>query len=258
MKEALKLCIAELSEARGEVDEVMHNCAAALAGTEKGAGRVAEYRRQLARIDAAVAAAEAAMAQPDPEPVARRHGGAVLFRLRGFTVPLYAGSALAQSAHPLELPTPEMLRAAQLQSAIGAEICANWAGAYDALTELWQAMEAAAPTQSTELAAVAAERDQLRVEVDRLNSTPPDQREDLHCVVSAVTAERDRLRARVAELEAAAQPPAAARAPLNREQVNQIMRDAGYSPAPAQARADFINGLRWGERAHGIKAHPTP
>ena len=68
MKEALKLCIAELSEARGEVEEVMHNCAAALAGTEMGNRYVAQYRQQLARIDAAVAAAEAALAQPDPEP----------------------------------------------------------------------------------------------------------------------------------------------------------------------------------------------
>lgn len=168
MKEALKMCVAELRKARGEVEEVMHNCAAALAGTEKGAGRVAEYRRQLARIDAAVAAAEAAMAQPDPEPVARRHGGAVLFRLRGFTVPLYAGSALAQSAHPLELPTPEMLRAAQLHSAVGSEICANWSSAYDAITELWRVMAATAPTQSAEMAAVTAERDQLRAEVERL------------------------------------------------------------------------------------------
>lgn len=274
MKEALKLCAAELREARGEVEEVMHNCAAALADTEKGALHVAEYRRQLARIDAAVAAAEAAMAQTEPEPVAWQHRRQRCNddgELIGYSDweeghglgnwpkrALYAGSAPTQSAHPLELPTPEMLRAAQLQSAIGAEICANWAGAYDALTELWQAMEAAAPTQSTELAAVAAERDQLRVEVDRLNSTPPDQREDLHCVVSDLTRECNQLRARVAELEAAAQPPAAARAPLNREQVNRIMRDAGYPPAPAQARADFINGLRWGERAHGIKAHPTP
>jgi len=63
MKYALKLCVAELREARGEVDEVMHNCAAALAGTEKGARRVAEYRRQLVRIDAVIAAAETAMEQ---------------------------------------------------------------------------------------------------------------------------------------------------------------------------------------------------
>ena len=69
MREALKLCVEELRDARCEVEEVMHNCAAALAGTEKGARRVAEYRRQLARIDAAVAAAEAALALPEPEPV---------------------------------------------------------------------------------------------------------------------------------------------------------------------------------------------
>jgi len=119
MKEALKLCVAELSEARGEVEEVMHNCAAALAGTEKGGRYVAQYRQQLARIDAAIAAAEAAMAQPEPEPVAwstgiswrmpAHHQSEQIVKLtrcrqaeHGFVVPLYAGSALAQSliAHP--------------------------------------------------------------------------------------------------------------------------------------------------------------
>ena len=116
MKEALKLCVAELREARGDVEGIMHECADVLETR-----RVEAYQQQLARIDAAVAAAEAATAQPEPEPVAwmhedgesgivlaaememaRRHGGATLFRLRGFTVPLYAGSALAQSltAHP--------------------------------------------------------------------------------------------------------------------------------------------------------------
>jgi len=113
MKEALKLCVAELREARGEVEEVMHNCAAALAGTEMGKRYAAQYRRQLARIDAAVTAAEAALARPErvawmhedgrvvpaaTMATARKDGGATLSSLRGYTIPLYAGCATAASS----------------------------------------------------------------------------------------------------------------------------------------------------------------
>lgn len=42
------------------------------------------------------------------------------------------------------------------------------------------------------------------------------------------------------------------REPLTRKEVTSILTDAGYGRAPAQHRADFINGLRHGERAHGI------
>ena len=275
MKEALKLCAAELREARGEVEEVMHNCAAALAGTEKGASRVAEYRRQLARIDAVIAAAESTLAQPDPEPVAWQHrrprcdddgmliGYSDWEDGRGLgnwpSRALYAGSAPAQAASPFA-PCGRSAGTCGISSqTCGRDGCEADVVPADKLTKS-QPLDWSAPVVAgtEQLAAATAERDRLRAEVERLRSTPPDQREDLHCVVSDLTRECDQLRARVAEPEAAAQPPAAARAPLNREQVNQIMRDAGYSPAPAQARADFINGLRWGERAHGIKAHPTP
>jgi hypothetical protein len=73
MREALKLCATELREAAFEVDEAMQNCMISLAGTEKGKRRVAAYQQQLAMIAAALAAADAAMAQPEPEAVARVH-----------------------------------------------------------------------------------------------------------------------------------------------------------------------------------------
>lgn len=42
--------------------------------------------------------------------------------------------------------------------------------------------------------------------------------------------------------------------PLTSEQTKALMRQAGYDKAHAQAKADFINGLRHGERARGIGA----
>jgi hypothetical protein len=49
-------------------------------------------------------------------------------------------------------------------------------------------------------------------------------------------------------------PPAAqpAPVPLARERVKEICAEAGYDTANVQARADFINGIRHGEAAHGI------
>lgn len=41
--------------------------------------------------------------------------------------------------------------------------------------------------------------------------------------------------------------------PLTREQVKGLMTEAGYDTASPQERADFINGIRHGEAAHGIK-----
>lgn len=43
------------------------------------------------------------------------------------------------------------------------------------------------------------------------------------------------------------------RKPLTRERVKEMMAEAGYDNATAQERADFINGLRHCEIAHGIK-----
>ena len=53
-------------------------------------------------------------------------------------------------AHPLPAQavpevTPEMLRAAQLNSELGAYACSNWSGAYDCITELFNVMLSAAP-----------------------------------------------------------------------------------------------------------------
>ncbi len=48
-------------------------------------------------------------------------------------------------------------------------------------------------------------------------------------------------------------PPAAQLAvPLTREQVRDLCKSAGYNMTSMQARADFINGIRHGEAAHGI------
>ena len=44
----------------------------------------------------------------------------------------------------------------------------------------------------------------------------------------------------------------AKRVPMTREAVKVMMDDSGYTNAPAQARADFINGIRHAERHHGI------
>lgn len=46
--------------------------------------------------------------------------------------------------------------------------------------------------------------------------------------------------------------PAAARVPLTRDVVVEMLREAGYFGELSQRSADFVNGLRHGERAHGI------
>ena len=43
-----------------------------------------------------------------------------------------------------------------------------------------------------------------------------------------------------------------ARKPLPPARVDELMAEAGYLGASAESRADFINGLRHGEDAHGI------
>jgi hypothetical protein len=43
-----------------------------------------------------------------------------------------------------------------------------------------------------------------------------------------------------------------ARKPLPPARVDELMAEAGYLRASAESRADFINGLRHGEVAHGI------
>lgn len=43
-----------------------------------------------------------------------------------------------------------------------------------------------------------------------------------------------------------------ARKPLPPECVDELMAEAGYLSASAESRADFINGIRRGEDAHGI------
>ena len=42
--------------------------------------------------------------------------------------------------------------------------------------------------------------------------------------------------------------------PMTPEQMRAILTEAGYDDANVQARADFINGARYGERHHGITA----
>ena len=44
-----------------------------------------------------------------------------------------------------------------------------------------------------------------------------------------------------------------AREPLTREQVKALTKETGYDTASRQERADFINGIRHAEAAHGIK-----
>ena len=53
-------------------------------------------------------------------------------------------------------PTPEMLKVAQTETELGAYVCANWAGAYDCISELWRAMwdkAAASPPAGAEVVA---------------------------------------------------------------------------------------------------------
>lgn len=52
--------------------------------------------------------------------------------------------------------------------------------------------------------------------------------------------------------QALAEPEQPARVPLTREQVNELLCSAGYTEP--QERADFINGVRHCEAAHGITA----
>lgn len=73
-----------------------------------------------------------------------------------------------------------------------------------------------------------------------------------------LTMEQDHwLSRRVKELDFSSTPqPTQAQAgavPLTRERVKAILTECGYDGASAQHRADFINGLRHGESAHGIK-----
>ena len=56
---------------------------------------------------------------------------------------------------------------------------------------------------------------------------------------------------RIAELEAQQ-----ALKPLTPVQVKEILKEAGYENSPEQEKADFINGIRHGEIAHGITAAP--
>ncbi len=49
-----------------------------------------------------------------------------------------------------------------------------------------------------------------------------------------------------------------ARKPLTSEQVKALKGDYGYSLAPVHAQADFINGIRCGEKAHGIGLEVKP
>lgn len=53
--------------------------------------------------------------------------------------------------------TPEMLHAAQTKSEIGAFVTANWVGAYDTLTQLYQVMHAAQPAEQSQAEKVEAQ-----------------------------------------------------------------------------------------------------
>lgn len=55
------------------------------------------------------------------------------------------------------------------------------------------------------------------------------------------------------ELAALSPQPAQPSKPLTREQVREICEVSGYDKATMQERADFINGIRHAEAAHGIK-----
>ena len=131
MREALKMVADALREARCEVEEVMHNCAAALAGTARGDSRVEAYRQQLARIDAALVAAEATLAQP--EPVAWQH------------------------RRPRCNDDGELIGYGDWEEGRGLGSWPNRA-----------LYTSSAPTQSAELAAATAKRDHLRAEIERL------------------------------------------------------------------------------------------
>lgn len=66
------------------------------------------------------------------------------------------------------------------------------------------------------------------------------------CVLSDV-------RCKIRDTPPAAQP---APVPLTKEQVRDLCKSAGYGMTSMQARADFINGIRHAEAAHGIAAAP--
>ncbi|MBU0890768.1 MAG: hypothetical protein KKH21_07740 [Gammaproteobacteria bacterium] len=82
---------------------------------------------------------------------------------------------------------------------------------------------------------------------------------DVALVVNGDFANLDQKKAYAARLcawiNAATLQPTQAQAgavPLTRDQVKAILVESGYDGAAAQHRADFINGLRHGEAAHGI------
>ena len=111
------------------------------------------------------------------------------------------------------------------------------------------------------LAAMTAERDLLLSEVDRLRSTPPEQREDLHCVVSDLASQGAQLRAEVERLQSALDDARAGegvaqmavqRQPLTDEQIWIAVECGRVSGIGFPSKAIAVD--RAIERAHGINA----
>ena len=228
MKEALKLCVVELREARGEVEEVMHNCAAALAGTVKGDQRGEEYLRQLARIDAAIAAAEAALAQPsnDQLPMITIDRWMLRDALDGNVV------AMADAADTLRA----MLDSAPAQSAGPFSPCGRGAG-------------------TCGISSQTCGRDGCEADVVPADRLPKSQTLDWSAPVvagteqlAAVTAERDQLRAEVERLRAQ-------HVPLTDDRVRQLWLSACSDVTYCLTSTAFARLL---EREHGITDCPTP
>lgn len=89
---------------------------------------------------------------------------------------------------------------------------------------------------------------------------------DASVELSRLQAEKERLLAQIHSMEMQALDLASensilkraetdeleARKPLPPARVDELMAEAGYLGASAESRADFINGIRHGEVAHGI------
>jgi hypothetical protein len=83
--------------------------------------------------------------------------------------------------------TPEMLRAAQLKSELGGYVCSNWAGAYAAITDLFNVMMSAVPQASAEQKDKIFKIGQLAATLDCMDMDEAWARQGIFDIVTELT-----------------------------------------------------------------------
>ena len=122
--------------------------------------------------------------------------------------------------------------------------CADFATSLRSASSVAMATRGAAPSSFLRAAGLfesaAAELRRMHAENERLLA----QIHKLEMDALDLASENSILKRQDSELEA--------RKPLPPARVDELMAESGYLGASAESRADFINGLRHGEAAHGI------